>query len=94
MVVCLGWVVPELSGRASSSSSYVLPVGFVSRRQYSSVLCPERRVWYESRVEAVPGGRGRALSRTRSDRTGHRTPTVCFVQCLCVMLGDLITCSY
>ena len=71
VVVCLGRVVPELSGRASSSSSYVLPVGFVSRRQYSSVLRPERRVWYESRVEAVPGGRGRALSRARRDRTGQ-----------------------
>ena len=32
MIVNLGEVVLEVSGRASSSSSYVLPVGFVSRR--------------------------------------------------------------
>ena len=51
VVLALGRVDPVLSARASSSSSYVLPVGFVSRREYGSVRDPDARVWYESRVE-------------------------------------------
>ena len=70
VIVNLGRVIPEVSGRASSSSSYVLPVGFVSRRQYSSVLNPERRVWYESRVEAVP----RMAAPAGVVGTAHRSP--------------------
>ena len=51
VILALGRIDPVLSARASSSSLYVLPVGFVSRREYGSVRDPDARVWYESVVE-------------------------------------------
>lgn len=51
VVVCsIGTICPTRSIRTSSSSNYILPVGFVSRRKYASVSNPDQRVWYESRV--------------------------------------------
>ena len=52
VVVAMGSIDPKRSVRSASASSYILPVGFTSRRKYGSVSDPDRRVWYESRVEA------------------------------------------
>ena len=50
VIVALGEIDLARSARASSSSSYVLPVGFVSRRRYNSAVAPGERTWYESSV--------------------------------------------
>ena len=54
VVIRVGRIDRARSPRFSSASSYLLPIGFTSRRKYASVASPETRVWYESTVE--PGG--------------------------------------
>ena len=54
VVIRVGRIDRLRSPRFSSASSYLLPIGFTSRRKYASVASPESRVWYESTVE--PGG--------------------------------------
>jgi hypothetical protein len=54
VVICVGRIDRLRSPRFSSASSYLLPIGFTSRRKYASVASPESRDWYESTVE--PGG--------------------------------------
>ena len=54
VVIRVGRIDRLRSPRFSSASSYLLPIGFTSRRKYASVASPETRVWYESTVE--PGG--------------------------------------
>ena len=54
VVIRVGRIDLLRSPRFSSASSYLLPIGFTSRRKYASVASPGSRVWYESTVE--PGG--------------------------------------
>ena len=54
VVIRVGRIDRLRSPRFSSASSYLLPIGFTSRRKYASVASPGSRVWYESTVE--PGG--------------------------------------
>ena len=74
VVLKIGTIDRNRSPRFSSASSYLLPIGFTSRRKYASVEDPERRVWYESTVE--PGdvvGDGNDET-TRRDASRFATP--------------------
>ena len=74
-VIAIGSVVPELSGRFSAQSKYVLPLGFTTRRRYTSSMDPTRKVWYESRVcEASGNASGNAEANGNVTR-GKREPT-------------------
>ena len=56
-------------------SKYVLPLGFTTRRRYTSSMDPTRKVWYESRVcEASGNSSGNAEANGNVTR-GKREPT-------------------
>jgi hypothetical protein len=91
VVLKIGTIDRNRSPRFSSASSYLLPIGFTSRRKYASVLDPEKRVWYESTVE--PGdvvgdgdGDGDGCSGDGSgDGSGDRSVCVIVRECdLCI----------
>jgi hypothetical protein len=52
-------------------SKYVLPLGFTTRRRYTSSMDPTRKVWYESRVCEASGNAEANGNVTR----GKREPT-------------------
>ena len=91
VVLKIGTIDRNRSPRFSSASSYLLPIGFTSRRKYASVEDPEKRVWYESTVE--PGdivgdgnGDGDGCSGDGSgDGSGDRSVCVIVRECdLCI----------
>eukprot|EP00976_Prorocentrum_cordatum_P098645 1191491-Prorocentrum_minimum.AAC.4 len=45
VVLNLGRIDPDISWRTGSSISYIWPVGFRSRRLYTSKLDQDKRVW-------------------------------------------------
>jgi hypothetical protein len=74
-VIAIGSVVPELSGRFSAQSKYVLPLGFTTRRRYTSSMDPTRKVWYESRVCEASGNYSGNAEANGNVTRGKREPT-------------------
>ena len=74
-VIAIGSVVPELSGRFSAQSKYVLPLGFTTRRRYTSSMDPTRKVWYESRVCEASGNYSGNAETNGNVTRGKREPT-------------------